>query len=349
MGSLLISDIRVSYPEFSLELSCEIPQGSLVSIIGPSGCGKSTTLQLISGLLSVNAGKIELNGEDITQKEVNRRNIALVFQDYALFPHMNVEKNIAYPMKLKNMKRSAISREVKEYLALVGLTGYEKRVISELSGGEKQRIALARALASSPEILLLDEPLSALDAKKRKHLRQQIRDIHDTTGITTIYVTHDQEEALTLSDTVIVMRDGKIEQIGTPQEVYSTPSTLFVAQFMGEGTLMDASVLSIEHLKGQSSHTDGQALPLPFPPDKRHIFFRPESGILVTDGGVFPPTLFDHLYLSEASVTHQEYRGSRYLVSLQWNEQSLIVYSPRLLVADRVDIAIPLQHLIWYP
>ena len=156
MGSLLISDIRVSYPEFSLELSCEIPQGSLVSIIGPSGCGKSTTLQLISGLLSVNAGKIELNGEDITRKEVNKRNIALVFQDYALFPHMNVEKNIAYPMKLKNMKRSVISREVKEYLALVGLTGYEKRVISELSGGEKQRIALARALASSPEILLLD-------------------------------------------------------------------------------------------------------------------------------------------------------------------------------------------------
>jgi len=342
MGSLLISDIRVSYPEFSLELSCEIPQGSLVSIIGPSGCGKSTTLQLISGLLSVNAGKIELNGEDITRKEVNKRNIALVFQDYALFPHMNVEKNIAYPMKLKNMKRSVISREVKEYLALVGLTGYEKRVISELSGGEKQRIALARALASSPEILLLDEPLSALDAKKRKHLRQQIRDIHDTTGITTIYVTHDQEEALTLSDTVIVMRDGKIEQIGTPQEVYSTPSTLFVAQFMGEGTLMDASVLSPEHLKGQFPHT------APLPPDRKKLFFRPENGILVTDGE-FPPTLFDHLYLAEASVTHQEYRGSRYLVSLQWKGQSLIVYSPRLLVADRIDVAIPIKNLIWYP
>ncbi len=344
MGSLLISDIRVSYPEFSLEFSCDIPQGSLVSIIGPSGCGKSTTLQLISGLLPVSSGSIVLDGEDITSKEVHTRNIAMVFQDYALFPHMNVEKNIAYPMKNRKMKGSRIRSEVKRYLSLVGLSGYEKRTISELSGGEKQRIALARALASSPRILLLDEPLSALDAKKRKHLRQQIREIHNATGITTIYVTHDQEEALTLSDTVIVMKDGKIEQIGTPQEVYSTPSTLFVAQFMGEGTLLDASEISSEHLRVQHPGSGTDALLT----ERKHLFFRPESGILVTNDCEFPPTLFDHIYLPEASVTHQEYRGSRYLVSLTWKEQSLIVYSDRPLRADRVNVAIPLKDLIRY-
>ncbi len=342
MGSLLISDIRVSYPEFALEFSCDIPQGSLVSIIGPSGCGKSTTLQLISGLLPLHAGTIHLNGEDITEKEVHQRNIAMVFQDYALFPHMNVEKNIAYPMSLRKMKRSEISREVKRHLDIVGMKGYEKRSISELSGGEKQRIALARALASSPEILLLDEPLSALDAKKRKHLRTQIRDIHDATGITTIYVTHDQEEALTLSDLVIVMKDGKIEQVGTPQEVYTKPATLFVAQFMGEGSLVPSELVSENVIRSHGKN------PQKIPEGKEKLFYRPENGIIVTETLEFPPTLYDHIYLNNAIPVHQEFRGSRYLITLEWEEQTLSVYSSEKVRKSQVDIAIPFKDIIFY-
>ncbi len=342
MGSLRISDIRVSYPEFALEFSCSIPQGALVSIIGPSGCGKSTTLQLISGLLPVQSGTIHLDGEDITEKEVHERNIAMVFQDYALFPHMNVEKNISYPMSLRKMKKKAIIQEVKRLLQVVGLSGYEKRSISELSGGEKQRIALARALASSPQILLLDEPLSALDAKKRKHLRTQIRDIHDATGITTIYVTHDQEEALTLSDIVIVMKDGKIEQIGTPQEVYTAPATLFVAQFMGEGSVLSSSLLTEEHLKLNSRTRGG------IPEGRTSLFFRPENGILLTKEMEFPPTLWDHILLTGAVVIHQEYRGSRYLITLKWEEQLMSVYSAERIRSVEADLAIPLRNIIWY-
>ncbi len=342
MGSLHISDVRVSYPEFSLELSCTIDQGALVSIIGPSGCGKSTTLQLISGLLPVESGSIHLNGEDITDKNVNERNIAMVFQDYALFPHMNVEKNIAYPMKMKKLTRREIRIEVTRLLDLVGLQGYEKRNISELSGGEKQRIALARALASSPEILLLDEPLSALDAKKRKHLRTQIRDIHDATGITTIYVTHDQEEALTLSDSVIVMNDGKIEQTGTPQEVYAAPRTHFVAQFMGEGTLLPTSLISEEDLVTIGGCASALS------ETRKEFFFRPENGKLKRDEIPFTATLSNHILFKEAKVVQQEFRGSRYLLSLSWKEKTLLVYSETRVRSEKVDFVLPLNEITWF-
>ena len=204
---LVCQDIEASYPEFKLHMDFTIMQGEMVSIIGPSGCGKSTTLQLLSGLMEPDSGAILLGDEDITAKPVWERNIGLVFQDYALFPHLNVAQNIAYSLKLQKMPKAERRSTVASLLSLVGLEGYQKRRTSELSGGERQRIALARALASNPRLLLLDEPLSALDAQLRKHLRKEIRRIHDETGITTIYVTHDKDPVAEGQRLLLVMGD----------------------------------------------------------------------------------------------------------------------------------------------
>ena len=289
MDSLICSNVSVQYPEFSLALQFTIPSGKLVSIIGPSGCGKSTTLQIISGLLPTQTGSILLKGDDITHTPVHERNIALVFQEYALFPHMNVEQNIAYSLTLKHVPNSEKFEKVVALLNLVGLEGYEKRKIGELSGGERQRVAFARALASKPDVLLLDEPLSALDAKNRKYLRHQIKSIHKKTGITTIYVTHDQEEALSLSDLIIVMNDGHIQQIGTPQEVYHHPNSLFVAQFMGEGSTLPVSLVEdCDHLLESLIEEDENR-------DDFIFFFRPEHVGIDNTSSSLSTTLLPHI------------------------------------------------------
>ena len=324
MDSLMCSNIRVRYPQFSLELDLSIESGKLVSIIGPSGCGKSTTLQLISGLLPTEQGTIILDGKDITNTSVNERNIALVFQDYALFPHMNVEENIAYSLKLKHINKKIRKERVNYYLELVELSGYGTRKIGELSGGERQRVAFARALASDPTLLLLDEPLSALDAKKRKHLRKQIRSIHDATNITTIYVTHDQEEALSLSDLIIVMNDGKIEQIGTPQEIYYHPKNLFVADFMGEGCVLDCSIFNNEAFEIVGNiPKDAQSMCSSF-------FIRPEV-ISIASRNLFKvASLLPHVLFKEAVIEGSEFIGGRYLISCTWQGQTILTYSDEM-------------------
>ncbi len=218
-------------------------RGEFVSFLGPSGCGKTTTLRMIAGFERPTAGSITIDGSDVTHRAPNQRNVGMVFQSYALFPNMNVAANIGYGLKIRKRSKSDIDRRVAELLGLIHLEGRGDRYPWQLSGGQQQRVALARALAIEPTVLLLDEPLSALDAKIRVALRHEIREIQRQLGITTVYVTHDQEEALELSDRIVVMSEGRIEQIGTPFEIYNFPATAFVASFVGTLNAMEARIV----------------------------------------------------------------------------------------------------------
>jgi putative spermidine/putrescine transport system ATP-binding protein len=217
-------------------------KGEFVSLLGPSGCGKTTILRMIAGFENPNSGKILIEGTDLTQLAPNQRQIGMVFQAYALFPNMNVADNIGFGLRIQRMGKDQREARVEEMLKLIGLSGYGKRFPFELSGGQQQRVALARALAPSPRMLLLDEPLSALDAKIRVSLREQIREIQRELGITTVFVTHDQEEALSISDRIVVLSAGNVEQFGTPFEIYNRPQTKFVATFVGQINTLNATV-----------------------------------------------------------------------------------------------------------
>lgn len=218
-------------------ISLDIGRGEFVTLLGSSGCGKTTTIRIIAGLLTPDSGKVVLNGKDITMLAPEKRDVNTVFQNYALFPHMNVEKNIGYGLKLKKMPANEIKAEVEKALSLVQLEGFEKRNPSQLSGGQKQRVAIARAIVNKPSVLLLDEPLGALDLMLRRQMQTELKKLQKALGITFIYITHDQEEALNMSSRIVVMRNGNVEQIGTPSEVYDTPKTAFVAEFVGGANL----------------------------------------------------------------------------------------------------------------
>src|ERR1700761_1450662 len=225
------------------EISVEIQSGEFFSLLGASGCGKTTTLRMVAGSEPPSSGKILLDGTDVGTWAPPRRNVNTVFQSYALFPFLTVAENVAFGMKYKSVPKSERDQRVTEALALVQLSGYEKRRPNQLSGGQQQRVALARALVLRPAVLLLDEPLGALDAKIRKQLRLELKALQEEVGITFVFVTHDQEEALSMSDRVAVMSQGRIEQIGTPEEVYENPATVFVADFLGISNLMDAEAV----------------------------------------------------------------------------------------------------------
>lgn len=305
---------KKTYPEFSLDVSFSLPQGSFTSIIGPSGCGKTTLLQIITGLQEPDEGILAIGGTDISLIPVWERTIALVFQDHALFPHLNVEKNISYSLKLRNINKQKQKQRVQELLDLVGLAGFEARNISKLSGGEKQRVALARALASEPKLLLLDEPFSALDEQLRLHLRDELVRIHKETGITTLYVTHDQKEALAISDTIILMNNGKIEQLGTPQELYKHPITIFGAMFMGTGTLI--------------REEDGMI-----------YFFRPEHA-------QFSEKLSeDDFFLSNVHITGWEYQGSGYMIKGLWKEHHILIHAETLPEHTTCPVRVQREHI----
>ncbi len=220
----------------------DVMPGEFVTLLGPSGCGKTTTLRIIAGLLEPDVGRVFLDGKDITRLEPEKRDVNTVFQNYALFPHMNVEKNISYGLRIKGVKKSEWQKKVSEMLSLVQLEGYEKRMPSQLSGGQRQRVAIARAVVLNPRLLLLDEPLGALDLKLRRQMQQELKDIQRRLGIAFIYITHDQEEALNMSDRIAIMRDGHFEQIGTPEEIYERPKTRFAADFIGQTNLLEATV-----------------------------------------------------------------------------------------------------------
>ena len=225
------------------DFNLEVKRGEFVTFLGPSGCGKTTTLRMIAGFEMPSSGKILLNGEDISQLPANKRPINTVFQRYALFPHMNIYDNIAFGLKLKKLSKDEIKKKVKRVLSIVDLEGFENRKISTLSGGQQQRIAIARALVNEPEILMLDEPLGALDLKMRKEMQLELKNMHDRLGITFIYVTHDQEEALTMSDTIVVMNQGYIQQVGTPEDIYNEPKNAFVADFIGDSNILSATMV----------------------------------------------------------------------------------------------------------
>ncbi|MGB4440359.1 MAG: ABC transporter ATP-binding protein [Sedimentibacter sp.] len=226
-------------------LSLEAKQGEFLTLLGPSGCGKTTTLRMIAGFEEPTGGKILLNGEDVSYNQPYERDVNTVFQSYALFPHMNIFENIAFGLKLKKMTKEDIKKRVTEALKLVRLEGYEGRKPNEISGGQKQRVAIARAIINNPKVLLLDEPLGALDLKLRKEMQIELKHLQQKLGITFIYVTHDQEEALILSDRIAVMNSGKIEQLGIPSEIYERPKTKFVADFIGETNLFEGTIDSV--------------------------------------------------------------------------------------------------------
>ncbi len=242
MNVIELENIQVEYEGQTLfeDLNLSFQEGKFYTLLGPSGCGKTTILNLIAGFKKASTGKITLGGKDVTNIEANNRMVNTVFQNYALFPHLNVYENVAFGLRLKKKKDSEINELVNEYLELVNLNGYQNRNINELSGGQKQRVAIARALINEPKVLLLDEPLSALDLKLRTEMQYVLKEIQERLQITFIFVTHDQEEALALSDYIYVMNEGKIEQLGEPKEIYDEPNNRFVADFIGESNIIEA-------------------------------------------------------------------------------------------------------------
>jgi spermidine/putrescine transport system ATP-binding protein len=245
------------------DLTLDIARGSFFSLLGPSGCGKTTTLRMIGGFEDPSQGTIYLRGVDVTAQPPYRRSVNTVFQSYALFPHLDVFENVAFGLRRRSVDKGDIRRQVEDALRLVDLAGFERRRPSQLSGGQQQRVALARALVNRPEVLLLDEPLGALDLKLRKQMQLELKRIQTEVGITFLYVTHDQEEALTMSDRLAVMRHGTIEQIGAPEDVYERPTTEFVAAFLGASNLLDGEVVERDHEMAQVKVVGGATVAVP--------------------------------------------------------------------------------------
>ena len=274
-------------------LDLAIGKGELLVLLGPSGCGKTTTMRAIAGLLTPSAGRIQLGGRDITRVSANKREVGLVFQSYALFPHMSVFDNVAFGLRVKQVPKDELAQRVAAAIASVGLGGFEGRLPKALSGGQQQRVALARSIAVEPRLLLLDEPLSNLDARLRLEMRSELRRLQRELDMTMIYVTHDQAEALALADRVVVMRSGRIEQMGTPQEIYERPRSVFVARFMGfENTFR----LDGQRLLGES----GEGLPLASeaPRGIRALAWRPKGVRL--GGGPHSGTVIGASYLGQS-------------------------------------------------
>ena len=257
MAGLRVNDLKKSFGDHEVlkGVSFEVESGKFLSLLGPSGCGKSTILRIICGLETADSGEVLVDDTDITRVRPEKRNIGMVFQNYALFPSMNVAKNVGYGLKMQKVAQDEINRRVSEALEMVKLGGYETRRVRQLSGGEQQRVALARALVTRPNILLLDEPLSALDRKVRAEMQYEIRNLQRQIGTTTVFVTHDQEEALTMSDQIILLHDGNIEQQGDPHTIYSQPATIFASDFLGKANLL-AGKLACE--EGNWFLTDGK-------------------------------------------------------------------------------------------
>jgi putative spermidine/putrescine transport system ATP-binding protein len=281
MPFLTLNNISKKYKNTDAvkDFNLEVDRGEFVSFLGPSGCGKTTTLRMVAGFEIPTTGTVRMDGQDITNKPPNQRNVGMVFQAYALFPNMTVAGNIGFGLKVAKKPKDEIAQRVEEMLALIHMPGYGDRYPYQLSGGQQQRVALVRALALRPQILLLDEPLSALDAKIRVSLRSEIRAIQRQLGITAIYVTHDQEEALSLSDRVVVMYNGAIEQVGPPFEIYNFPQTEFVAQFVGTLNAVQAEIVDpANRLLSIDGHNLQTALEMPgrHPGDKVMVAIRPE-------------------------------------------------------------------------
>ncbi|AJE47842.1 ABC transporter ATP-binding protein [Celeribacter indicus] len=272
-----LSDLTLSYGKSvavpALDLS--IRKGELIALLGPSGCGKTTTMRAIAGLLAPTSGRIHIDGRDVTKVPANKRGIGLVFQSYALFPHLSAFENVAFGLRLQKLPETEIRSRTEEGLATVGLTGFETRKPAEMSGGQQQRLALARSLVMRPKVLLLDEPLSNLDARLRLEMRTELQRVQKETGVTMVFVTHDQAEALALADRIVLMKQGKIEQLGTPSDLYAHPETAFAADFMGF-----ENIFSVDGDRLTGTHGE---LALGYRPDSALLAWRPD-GVTVGHG-----------------------------------------------------------------
>ncbi len=262
MELLELKDLKKSFDGTHVlkGVSLSVKEGEFVTLLGPSGCGKTTTLRIIGGMLEPDSGEVFLEGKSILGLPPEKRSVNTVFQNYALFPHMNVEKNIAYGLKLKGVKRAERAARVKEMLRMVQLEGFEKRMPSQLSGGQRQRVAIARAAVLEPKLLLLDEPLGALDLKLRQQMQLELKALQQELGIAFVYITHDQEEALNMSDRIAIMNEGVFQQIGSPEDIYERPETRFAAEFIGQTNIMDVTVCDVAE-KTMTIELDGMKLP----------------------------------------------------------------------------------------
>ena len=312
-------------------IDLEIERGEFVTLLGPSGCGKTTPLRLIAGFEFPTHGEIILDGADVAPLPPDKREMSMVFQSYAIFPHLSVFENIAYGLKLRKLSKDDIKRRVAQVLALTELDGLENRAPNQLSGGQQQRVALARALVMEPKVLLMDEPLSNLDAKLREQMRTEIREIQQRLGITSVYVTHDQVEAMSLSDRIVVMNQGRIEQAGTPQQIYRQPRTAFVANFIGRTNFVDATVhaaadgwLQVDALGGLV------AVPMPERPrqpgDQISIVVRPDWLKLSesSDAGAIQGTIIRSTYLG-SQVEYEVSVAGQTLIAVENDPRHVVV------------------------
>ena len=304
-GELILDDLNLS-----------IRENSFVTLLGPSGCGKTTTLRILGGFTSPDTGRVLFDGQDITKLPPNKRQLNTVFQKYALFPHMSIADNIAFGLKIKNKPKSYIDDKIRYALKLVNLSGYEKRDVTSLSGGQQQRIAIARAIVNEPRVLLLDEPLGALDLKLRQDMQYELIRLKNELGITFIYVTHDQEEALTMSDTIVVMNQGYIQQMGSPEQIYNEPENAFVADFIGESNIVHGIMLQDELVEifGAKFACVDKGFGTNKPVD---VVIRPEDIDLVKpEDGII-----------RGVVTHVIFKGVHYEMEVMANNYEWLVHS----------------------
>ena len=329
-GSVVFENVRKTFGAFTAipDLSLTIEPGTLVTLLGPSGCGKTTTLRMLAGLEHPSSGRILIGGKDVTMLPANERDVSMIFQSYALFPHMTALDNVAYGLESSGMKRRQAREKAEDALSLVGLAGMGLRLPAELSGGQQQRVAVARALVVEPQVLLLDEPLSNLDARLRRRVRTDIRELQQRLGFTAVYVTHDQDEALAVSDRIIVMKDGGIAQQGAPRELYDTPASAFIADFMGEANVMscdvieadgDSATIAIEGLRHRVSSRSVKCGPA-------QLAVRPNAIVLTprADNGLF-----------HGQITHSAYLGDHVEYEVKTERGSLFV------IDATVDSALP--------
>ena len=317
------------------DLSLYIRNKEFITLLGPSGCGKTTTLRIIAGFLQPDDGEVLFNGVDFRGVAPHKRPVNTIFQRYALFPHLNVFKNVAFGLKLQKLSKDEVNTRVAEMLELVNLTGFEKRSVGSLSGGQQQRVAIARALAVRPRVLLLDEPLGALDLKLRKDMQAELKNIQQQLGITFVYVTHDQEEALSMSDTIVVMDEGEIQQIGTPRDIYDEPKNAFVADFIGESNIIDGIML--EDLRVKFAGMTFKCVDKGFAKNEKvDVVIRPEDvDIVAPTAGVL-----------QGTITSATFKGVHYefIVDVQgfkWMVQSTDVQQ----VGDVIGISIDPQEM----
>ena len=320
-----LKNIRKQYEDNIIldNLSLNIKKNEFVTLLGPSGCGKTTTLKIIAGFETADSGTVMFKNKDISNIPPYKRQLNTVFQKYALFPHMNVYENIAFGLKIKKTSKDEIDKKVKEMLRMVSLSGFEKRSINSLSGGQQQRVAIARALVNEPEVLLLDEPLGALDLKLRKEMQLELKKIQQELGITFIFVTHDQEEALTMSDTIVVMNKGIIQQKGTPEDIYNEPANAFVADFIGESNIVDG--IMVEDLKVIFADREFECVDKGFEPNEEiDVVIRPEDfKIVKAEEGMLKGTVKSVIF-----------KGVHYEMLVEENNRTWILHNTKFAEVD---------------